>query len=80
MGKLILSSIQNARLKERSSEWQTLLSALTTSTEALRSLTEAGLYKLDAEDLQTLASLAKTMGYVRMHECVSTGFPLTATP
>ena len=74
------SSIRNARLNERSSEWQTLLSALTSFTEALRSLTEAGLYKLDAEDLQTLASLAKTMVYVRRPESVLTGSTLTATP
>jgi hypothetical protein len=42
------------------------------TTEALKSLSEAGLYKLSAEDLRTLASLAKTMGYVSTRTHVST--------
>lgn len=54
------------------SHWQSLLSSLANREKAQKTLSRRGLYKLALQDLETLTSLAKTMGYVRILACVVT--------
>ncbi|KAJ9109163.1 hypothetical protein QFC21_000491 [Naganishia friedmannii] len=50
-------------LKSNNRPWQALLSSLTAKQAVLRALSHVGLYKLSLEDVDTLASLSRTMGY-----------------
>jgi hypothetical protein len=46
------------------SPWQSLLSSLVAGEAMVQKLVRLGMYKLSLEDVDTLASLSKTMGYV----------------